>query len=760
MKESITKFDLEAAFKALDKIDPPIVEKGIKANKPALTEIFSRKSKFDSLFEEYYDIGNSNELEDAKDAREAEIALAKLDRIEKIVDLDAKSPEDLLTSYVGKYIIQCPQCLTLFYKNPEDVEESEDDPTLVNVNEVCQHCGNESGYTLVGKVGEAEAGEFEESDVAVEEDENLEAAEEDNLELSDEDLELSLDDEELEELDIDIEDDEETLESEEDSKKENFSLNKHSDNILTEDTDFNVSAEDFEKLINSTEFKKSIADIEVRNMMQELEDENQKVSEALTEGVGADTANALKDVLTVVSKEDDKQGWANTIASIIDLVPNDLIDNLFDSTKDKLGNIKLNDTDKQELIEIAGQEINNDEIANADTFGKILALFDVTSWDSANLKKFLTTALGIVAVIEPTPILEVITGIITLLPTDIVKKILTITSISSVVGIPGIALNKGYQLLKKLMTEDIDTNEKTEETPELNEGIFDKVKDKFKGKLNKITDSLKSREDKANWILENTAEDYDKVNLNSKSGAPEIENSNKKFNTFIVVGFKETYSSGRPITMAPAFDNKDLVIAKKPVTLTSYQKADSLAKGWSLRQGNGPAFIYLAKDSNDTNAVFLCEYFEGELEHDQVEKYFEAVKKDLKSVELMTDSTRESKEKTSLNNFMKGVEELQEATLEQQISNSLIEAYQNVAGYRLIGCSYLNETFNIEGKVLFTSGNTRDITYRFISAKPSKNNKIELLGLNEKLGFNKQFTLTGYSNNRTFITESFKSTNK
>ena len=46
--------------------------------------------------------------------------------------------------------------MTLFYKNKEDVVESEEDPSTVNVNEVCQHCGNESGYTLIGKVGEAE----------------------------------------------------------------------------------------------------------------------------------------------------------------------------------------------------------------------------------------------------------------------------------------------------------------------------------------------------------------------------------------------------------------------------------------------------------------------------------------------------------------------------------------------------------------------------------------------------------------------------
>ena len=112
MKESVTKFDLEAAFKALDEIESPKVDK-VKANRPALTEIFSRKTKFDALVEEYYDVNDMSDLGDAKEAREAEVAKAKLARIEKIVDLDADSPEDLLTSYVGKYIMQYPQD---FYK--------------------------------------------------------------------------------------------------------------------------------------------------------------------------------------------------------------------------------------------------------------------------------------------------------------------------------------------------------------------------------------------------------------------------------------------------------------------------------------------------------------------------------------------------------------------------------------------------------------------------------------------------------------------
>ena len=228
MKESITKFDLESAFKALDDIEIPKAGK-VQANRPALTEIFSRKSKFDALMEEYYDISSNAGLEDAKDAREAEVAQAKLARIEKIVDLDADSAEDLLTSYVGKFIMQCPQCMTLFYKNEEDVVASEDDPSTVNVNEVCQHCGNESGYSLIGKVGEAEP-EAAEATAEVEEtgDElNLEPAGEESAEEAQD--EENFDDlEGLDELNLDLEEP-----AEEEKTEESFSA--HSGEALVEE---------------------------------------------------------------------------------------------------------------------------------------------------------------------------------------------------------------------------------------------------------------------------------------------------------------------------------------------------------------------------------------------------------------------------------------------------------------------------------------------------------------------------------------------
>lgn len=155
MKNSVTKFDLEAAFKALDEVNYAESDKGLVARRKNLAEsmkVSQGKLVTETLLEDYYDLEDDNDMSAAAKEQEAEVAQAKLARIEKIVDLDAKTADDLLPSYVGKVIIQCPQCMNLFYKNEEDIEKDSDDPTTCNVNEPCQHCGNISGYTLIGKV--------------------------------------------------------------------------------------------------------------------------------------------------------------------------------------------------------------------------------------------------------------------------------------------------------------------------------------------------------------------------------------------------------------------------------------------------------------------------------------------------------------------------------------------------------------------------------------------------------------------------------
>ena len=230
-KESVQKFDLEAAFKALNEVEIPVV-KGIRPNRENLQEKFNRKLTTDLLVEDYFDVGDTEELEQASEEREGEIAKAKLARIEKIVDLNAETEEDLLPSYVGKLIMQCPQCMTLFYKNEEDIEKSEENPDVVNINEPCQHCGNSSGYSLIGKVdtvGEEEASEFDVEDFD-ENELNLDFDEEESVE--EEEIEDSTEEaatEEEEELDLEPIEDEEA----EEEVKESLTEAKNNKQRLT-----------------------------------------------------------------------------------------------------------------------------------------------------------------------------------------------------------------------------------------------------------------------------------------------------------------------------------------------------------------------------------------------------------------------------------------------------------------------------------------------------------------------------------------------
>ena len=220
MKKSVTQFDLSAAFKALDEMEYPKVEGGILPNRIDLRESFgNRKLRTDVLIEDYYDVNDNNDLEAAADERAAEIAKAKLARIEKIVDLDADSEDDLLTSYEGKVIIQCPQCMTLFYKDEKDLEVDENSPDVVNINETCQHCGNTSGYMVIGKVApidEAELDNFDTEDFEEKPEEETEKVEEAEETEEDENID------DLDVLDLDFEEEPEETKEEE----TNESLNK------------------------------------------------------------------------------------------------------------------------------------------------------------------------------------------------------------------------------------------------------------------------------------------------------------------------------------------------------------------------------------------------------------------------------------------------------------------------------------------------------------------------------------------------------
>ena len=495
MKEAVTKFDFESAFKALDEIEIPAAGK-VRANRPALTEIFSRKSKFDYLMEEYYDISSTAELEDAQEAREAEVAKAKLERIEKIVDLDAESPEDLLTSYVGKYIIQCPQCMTLFYKDKEDVVESEEDPNTVNVSEICQHCGNESGYTLVGKVDEAEA-EAPAEELPIEE-----PAEEAPVEENPEE-EPGLEDTDLDDLNLNLEDEEE------EKKEESFA--GHEGEALVEEL-----ADDPE-LDNKLEAN----DEYIEYLRAAIAEEEAKLEKASNE--------QIKVILQ--------------------------------------RNIEALNTDLEAAVP--------DAVKNGTAISEEPAAEEVVPEEPAAEEA------------EP----------------------------------------------------------KAQEEPEVQEESYNSTEGES------LTEAL--HEDNE---LDVSAEEFEEL-----IDSPEF---------------------------------------KKPIS-------DSAVRAML----------------ND----------EKESEEDKDESVAEG-----------------------LNDTINDLDEIQESALEEFISNSLVEAYGNVAGFRLAECAYADNNLTIDGTIYFTSGNTRKTTYKFNESYKTEDGKISLTGLNEKLGLEKQFTLTGRIDNKTLITESFK----
>ena len=324
MKERVTKFDLENAFKALDEIAIPKVGK-VRPNRPNLKESVKRVDRTSMLVEDYYDLYNREDVNELKEDREAEIASAKLAKIEKIVDLDAESPEDLQPTYVGKTIIQCPQCLTLFYKDPADIVVSEENPDMVNVDEVCQHCGNDSGYTVIGKVAEEkvpvdelppeaipeenEAGETEEDIPMVDEEPAEESTD------SDLDLEAAPD-ESVEEAEEHEDEEEEVQESvEEEKSEEREELNESKDKELDKKLALHNEYIDYlQKMIEQEEEAlKNTENEEVKAAIQRRldgfkEDLQAALPEAVKDAVASDNLpNADEVPMEEVKEEEEKK---------------------------------------------------------------------------------------------------------------------------------------------------------------------------------------------------------------------------------------------------------------------------------------------------------------------------------------------------------------------------------------------------------------------------------------------------------------------
>ena len=109
-----------------------------------LAEAFQSLS---SLTEDVVDINDDN-----MESKVSDIIDDGVDDSIDVIDVNADNEDELEDSYIGKVIIECDVCHSKLYKDVEEVISSEDDETVVNVEEECPFCYSTDGYHIVGQV--------------------------------------------------------------------------------------------------------------------------------------------------------------------------------------------------------------------------------------------------------------------------------------------------------------------------------------------------------------------------------------------------------------------------------------------------------------------------------------------------------------------------------------------------------------------------------------------------------------------------------
>ena len=726
MKEQVTKFDLEAAFKALDEIGYAKPKGGIRSNRIDLSEAFTKKLKTDLLIEDYYDVNDSEDLADAKDVRDDEIAKAKLARIEKIVDLDAESPEDLLPSYVGKYIIQCPQCMTLFYKDKEDIEESEDDPNTVNVNETCQHCGNNSGYTLIGKV----------DNISPEETANYQAAEENNNSTEEEQPAEEANNEEQE------------ANNEEQPAEENAEENKKDD---LEEFDLNLDTEEENKneSLNLSDAQKEA------EKNSALATENKSENRTLNEDIAKDEENDLLAELVNKIPADIRADLAVTTDTAED-----------EAARDVVGDISFNFNFDENTIAKA-TELVNAVLSNLDT-----AKYRYQIWSPDALSTEGCQSID-----------EVVKEATEQNETDLFDEdgYLNI-SIYHLNEPSNESLNEDkrddddyygrdiddavIQLKKKGHAEFwclSDGKKKAEEVKKI-------VKDKYgKDVEYTITDGYCEAK-----IVESLTEG--KLYNNDLEFCQMINDGKVKPNPYALGYLKLGELSQLCIDnhLDKAYD----IIEKAIDKITDHDDEDAIEANneWddidatseslnnSEAQKDAEKNSELATENKSENKSLN----EAKVETLKDVKFTEAdvdslinneLSKPVNDEEIEAIIASDSDVKESVDedtiDFEADIDDIDECKVESIITESLLKVYNNIRTFKLKECT-LDENKNLvlEGLITFHSAKSKKIAYTFTEAK-KENNKVILTGLNESLGTNSKFTLVCAINNKNLIAESF-----
>jgi hypothetical protein len=249
---------------------------------------------------------------------------------------------------------------------------------------------------------------------------------------------------------------------------------------------------------------------------------------------------------------------------------------------------------------------------------------------------------------------------------------------------------------------------------------------------------------------ENIATGWSKIADNGPAAVFMANDANDANATFVCQYFKGTLDKKSDVLDSLSKEVKDNLDGGKKMSKgnagvvdTKKLPASKIAKGMQIKGKDGKILTVTEVSDSDIGKQITYEL-------DGATKFFQVP--DTAELEVISTSIKTE----SLETVMSNVEELHEASLEKLISDSLVESYGNVAGFRLTGSEYLDESLKIDGTVYFTSGASRKLTYAFSEAY-TEDGKIKLCGLNEKLGLDKRFTITGKIDdiNKTFITESF-----
>ena len=153
------------------------------------------------------------------------------------------------------------------------------------------------------------------------------------------------------------------------------------------------------------------------------DDGEEDYGDELNEGVGADIIHKIKEFLTPVA-ESDENGWATTITSIVDNIPDNTADDLFDAVKTKFGTVRVKDSDKEGFSDSTGLDIPETEDTLEDIFD-FAEENNVTENPDAT-KAMVVAGLTVASIIEPTPVLEMLTSYIAKLPSNVVAKIVNV----------------------------------------------------------------------------------------------------------------------------------------------------------------------------------------------------------------------------------------------------------------------------------------------------------------------------------------------